>query len=68
MYFKISIDYEISNTSYWKALNGGETVSTGRHLDIFIRKGDRDWLCKKRVIEHTWTKEDGHINLVLTNN
>ena len=53
--------YEICNLSYWKALNGGDTVSIGRHLDSFVKSKDGNWLCKHRVIQHVWTKEDGHI-------
>merc|ERR1711894_312912 len=55
-------DYEICNKSYWKALHGGETISTGRHIDTFIKTSDGHWLCKHRIIQHVWTKEDGHIN------
>ena len=53
---------EICNTSYWKALHGGEVFSTGRHFDVFIKNKDGNWLCKERVIQHVWTKDDGHIN------
>jgi len=53
--------YEICNSSYWKAVKGGEIVSIGRHLDVFVKTCDGNWLCKHRVIQHVWTKEDGHI-------
>merc|ERR1719153_982977 len=45
-------EYEISNLSYWKALNGGETVSIGRHLDVFVKNSNGNWLCKHRQIQH----------------
>ena len=61
IYFNNLEVYEICNTSYWKALNGGEIVSVGRHLDVFVKRSDGIWLCKRRVIQHVWTKEDGHI-------
>ena len=60
-YFNDLEVYEICNSSYWKALNGGEIVSIGRHLDVFIKTSDGNLLCKHRVIQHVWTKEDGHI-------
>ena len=62
-YISILEKYEISNLSYWKALNGGETVSVGRHVDVFVKDSYGNWLCKHRQIQHVWTKEDGHINM-----
>ena len=47
------------NTSYWKALDGGETVSTGIHRDTLVFANGQ-WLVKSRVIVHTWTKAGGH--------
>lgn len=49
-----------TNVSYWKALNGEETISTGIHLDT-LRNENGEWLIEKREIKHTWTKECGHI-------
>jgi hypothetical protein len=49
-----------TNRSYWKALDGGEVVSTGIHEDQLVRPDDV-WLISKRVIRHTWTKAGGHI-------
>mgnify|MGYP000630757288 FL=1 len=51
-----------TNLSYWKALSGGEIVSTGIHRDTFVRsQTDGAWLVKYRMIEHTWTKAGGHV-------
>ena len=61
-FFNINTGYEIQNCSYWKALEGGETIATGRHIDFFVQSSNGLWLCKKRVIQHTWTKTDGQIN------
>ena len=57
------VGYIITNRSYWKALNGGEIVSVGFHLDTFVQEDSMkgDWLCKKRIIQHVWTKIDGQI-------
>ena len=57
----------MKNTSYWKALRGGECISVGLHRDIFVKPkavkdGDfAEWLCYKREIAHLWTKERGYI-------
>ena len=50
----------LTNTSYWKAMNGGECVSTGMHKDILECDGET---CKiiSRTIIHFWTKAGGHI-------
>ena len=56
-------DGTASNTSYWKALDGGEVVSTGIHRDTLVRTGtgtSSTWVMQARVIEHTWTKAGGH--------
>jgi hypothetical protein len=55
----------LTNTSYWKAMNGGEVVSTGIHKDILECDGET---CKiiERIIIHTWTKEGGHIDITTT--
>jgi hypothetical protein len=50
-----------SNFSYWKALDGGEIVSTGIHEDQLVCCDDV-WLIQHRVIRHTWTKAGGHIS------
>jgi len=51
-----------TNLSYWKAISGGEIVSTGIHRDTLVRsQKDGKWLVKYRIIEHTWTKAGGHI-------
>ena len=57
------IEYQICNKSYWKALQGGEVVSVGLHFDTFTKNGHGNWLCQKRVIQHVWTKDDGHITI-----
>jgi len=49
----------VTNTSYWKALDGGQVVSTGIHRDTFRLCGSH-YLIASRVIDHTWTKEGGH--------
>ena len=51
----------LSNTSYWKALNGGEIVSTGIHKDIIECDGETCKIVAREII-HTWTKEGGHID------
>lgn len=51
---------ELKNESYWKALNGGEVVSTGIHRDRIVSIGD-EWKILSREIIHTWTKAGGHI-------
>ena len=61
-FFDIYVGHEIQNCSYWKALEGGETIATGRHIDYFVQSSTGIWLCKKRIIQHTWTKTDGQIN------
>ena len=50
----------LTNTSYWKALNGGEVVSTGIHNDTLVNING-EWKIAERVITHTWTKANGHI-------
>ena len=52
----------VMNKSYWKAIDGGEIVSTGIHEDILMKVGGK-WLIKARVIRHTWTKAGGHISV-----
>lgn len=50
----------VHNTSYWKALDGGEVVSTGIHKDTLVFEEGR-WLIQDRIIQHTWTKAKGHL-------
>ena len=54
----------IANRSYWKALKGGEVISTGTHEDLFIRNILGEWKCAARVIHHLWTKDKGHVGTV----
>jgi hypothetical protein len=51
-----------TNVSYWKALDGGEVVSTGIHRDLLILEND-EWKIKTRKIVHTYTKQKGHLKL-----
>ena len=51
---------ELTNMSYWKALNGGEVISTGIHRDKIVSFGG-EWRISSREIVHTWTKAGGHI-------
>jgi len=53
-----------TNVSYWKALDGGEVVSTGTHRDTLKEESPGHWRVEKRVIEHTWTKAGGHHELL----
>eukprot|EP01119_Soliformovum_irregulare_P022225 TRINITY_DN7561_c0_g1_i1.p1 TRINITY_DN7561_c0_g1~~TRINITY_DN7561_c0_g1_i1.p1 ORF type:complete len:147 (+),score=15.32 TRINITY_DN7561_c0_g1_i1:1-441(+) len=48
------------NTSYWKAQNGGEVVSMGRHHDQFVHTSN-GWKFYKRITTFQWTKEEGFI-------
>ena len=50
-----------TNESYWKALDGGECVSTGLHRDTLRKGADGTWKIAERAILHTWTKAGGHI-------
>ncbi|CAM9267586.1 unnamed protein product [Ectocarpus fasciculatus] len=52
----------VTNKSYWKAIDGGEIVSTGIHEDILMQIEGK-WLIKSRIIKHTWTKAGGHISI-----
>ena len=54
----------ILNRSYWKSIKGGEVMSTGLHTDVF-QQDDKDgrWYIFHRIIQHTWTKNSGFINL-----
>ena len=54
-----------SNTSYWKALNGGTVVSTGLHIDELVLING-EWMLSSRRILHTWTKGGGHIDVATT--
>ena len=50
------------NRSYWKALNGGEVVSTGLHEDKLVCNADTGaFKIVTRTINHFWTKAGGHI-------
>lgn len=49
-----------TNLSYWKAESGGVCISMGIHRDVLF-KVRGVWKVKRRVIEHTWTKGQGHI-------
>lgn len=49
-----------ANKSYWKALEGGDVVSTGIHEDQLVLQNG-EWLIQARTIRHTWTKTGGHI-------
>ena len=51
----------IMNTSYWKAIDGGEIISTGVHRDVLVRHPNIEgqWLIKNRIIDHTYTKAGG---------
>ena len=51
----------LTNTSYWKALSGGEIISTGIHKDVLECDGETCKI-KSREIIHTWTKEGGHVD------
>ena len=54
---------EMRNTSYWKAMSGGECVSTGIHEDILVfQEKENEWKIRSRKILHTWTKGGGMIN------
>ena len=57
-------DGELRNRSYWKAMDGGEVVSTGTHDDVLVQSPDGSgaWCIKSRIISHIWTKADGHID------
>ena len=55
-----STEGELTNESYWKALNGGEIVSTGIHRDKIVCIAG-EWQILSREIVHTWTKAGGHI-------
>lgn len=49
-----------TNTSYWYALYGGDIISTGKHVDKFIREtSTNSWKFESRIIYHHWTKNDG---------
>lgn len=50
---------QATNVSYWKAMDGGEIVSTGIHRDRLVLL-DGVWIIRHRVIDHTWTKAGGH--------
>lgn len=52
----------LTNRSYWKALNGGEIISTGMHDDTLVCV-DGEWKIATRVITHCWNKTTGHIHL-----
>jgi hypothetical protein len=51
----------LRNTSYWKAMEGGEVVSTGEHDDILINVNG-EWKIEYRIISHLWTKARGFIS------
>merc|ERR1712215_459125 len=52
----------ISNRSYWKAIKSGQCISVGVHEDQFVFvEEENTWKCSRRVIKHTWTKEQGDI-------
>ena len=46
----------VTNRSYWKAMDGGECVSTGIHEDSLRLQADGQWKIANRIITHTWTK------------
>ena len=50
------------NTSYWKAMDGGECVSTGMHEDV-LKYDEVTGTCviQNRIVTHFWTKAAGHI-------
>ena len=50
----------LTSTSYWKALDGGEIVSTGIHKDVLECDGESCKIISREII-HTWTKAGGHI-------
>ena len=52
-------DREATNVSYWKAMDGGEIVSTGIHRDRLVPL-DGVWVIRHRLNDHTWTKAGGH--------
>lgn len=50
------------NRSYWKAMDGGECISTGLHEDILVCDADTGtFKIVTRTITHFWTKAGGHI-------
>ena len=49
-----------TNRSYWKALEGGDVVSTGIHEDALAVEGG-DWKIASRRILHTWTRAGGPV-------
>ena len=53
-------DEGLTNTSYWKALDGGEIVSTGIHRDVLECDGKNCKIVSRQII-HTWTKAGGHV-------
>jgi hypothetical protein len=50
----------LTNTSYWKALDGGDIISTGIHRDIIECDGETCKIVSREII-HTFTQEQGHI-------
>ncbi len=53
---------QVRNLSYWKAMQGGDCISTGIHDDI-LEQFEGQWMIKARTIYHTWTKAGGPIEL-----
>ena len=48
-----------ANRSYWMALDGGDVVSTGIHVDALELEADGEWRIARRRILHTWTRAGG---------
>jgi len=49
------------NVSYWRAVDGNDTISMGKHLDEFVKENG-NWKFSKRKVLFSWTRESGHIN------
>eukprot|EP01083_Nonionella_stella_P121204 364096_1 len=45
-----------TNRSYWRGIDGNNTVSYGVHKDTFMKDTDTHWKFSHRVIEHIWSK------------
>jgi len=45
----------VYNRSYWKAMDGGDCVSTGIHCDTLQLQADGQFKISHRTITHTWT-------------
>eukprot|EP01006_Ploeotia_vitrea_P009188 TRINITY_DN21595_c0_g2_i1.p1 TRINITY_DN21595_c0_g2~~TRINITY_DN21595_c0_g2_i1.p1 ORF type:complete len:152 (-),score=21.17 TRINITY_DN21595_c0_g2_i1:88-543(-) len=60
VYVQFQDNEHATNVSYWKAIDGGEIVSQGKHFDKLV-KVDGVWKMQQRKIVHVWTKAAGHI-------